>query len=262
MSPPDNERSWDALAGAYQEHVGWPDDELTWGWRCPPESELQLVSDVVAGATTLVLGCGGGQDLVALARLGAGALTGLDVSAEQLRHARTRLDASGLTAELVHADATDLDRFGDGAFDLVVSVQALNYVADVDRLFAGIARILRPAGVLAFSVMHPAETATDDAPPWPWNGSYFTAERDWVWDGLTDEDLPFRSWFRSPAAWFTAVHDAGLAVERLLEPAPVEDRRWIERGWLDGDGYAKLDRVPATILLRARRGFGTGSPAS
>ncbi|MBW3658278.1 MAG: class I SAM-dependent methyltransferase [Actinobacteria bacterium] len=250
---PDNEASWDALAGAYQEHVGWPDDELTWGWRTPPESELRLVSDVVAGATTLVLGCGGGQDLVALARLGAGALTGLDVSSEQLSHARSRLAEAGVAATLVHADAADLDRFDAGTFDLVVSVQALDYVADVDALVAGVTRILRPGGVLAFSVMHPAEAATDDTRPWPWTGSYFEAERDWVWDGLADDDLAFRSWFRSPAAWFTALTDGGLVVDRLLEPAPVDDRRWIERGWLDEDGYAKLDRVPATILVRAHR---------
>lgn len=253
MSHPDNERSWDALAAAYQEHVGWPEDELTWGWRTPPEAELRLVSDVVAGATTLVLGCGGGQDLLALARLGAGELTGLDVSTGQLAHARSRLADAGVAAELVHGDAGRLDAFDAASFDLVVSVQALNYVADLPALVGGIERVLRPGGVVAFSVMHPAEVATDDVAPWPWTGSYFTEERDWVWDGLTAEDLPFRSWFRSPAAWFTALTEGGLVVERLLEPAPVDDRRWIERGWLDEEGYAKLDRVPATICVRAHR---------
>lgn len=250
---PDNERSWDVLADAYQEHVGWPDDELTWGWRVPVEGELELVSDVVAGATTVVLGCGGGQDLVALARLGAGELTGLDVSAGQLRHARRRLADAGVHAELVHAAATELGPLADGSTDLVVSVQALDYVEDVARLFAEVRRVLRPGGVLAFSVMHPAEAATEDVPPYAWTSSYFSAERDWVWDGLADEDPAFRSWFRSPAAWFTAVTEAGLVVERLVEPPPVDDRRWVERGWLDADSYAKLDMVPATILLRARR---------
>jgi SAM-dependent methyltransferase len=250
---PDNAAGWDALADAYQAHVGWPDDELAWGWRTPPESDLRLLSDVVAGARTLVLGCGGGQELVALSRLGAGALTGLDVSAGQLRHARRRLADAGVDAALVRSDATDLSAFAGASFDLVVSVQALNYVADLGRLFREVRRVLRPGGVLTFSVMHPAEVATDDRPPWSWHGSYFATEQDWVWDGLAEEDLPFRSWFPPPAGWFTAVTGAGLVVERLLEPAPVEDRRWIERGWLDEAGYAKLDRVPATILLRARR---------
>lgn len=256
MTAPDNRAAWDALADAYQEHVGWPDDDLTWGLRCPPERELGVVADVVGGARTLVIGCGGGQDLVALHRLGAGPLIGLDVSARQLDHARERLAAEDVSAELVRADATDLAWCADGSLDLVVSVQALDYVADTARLFAEVRRVLRPGGVVAFSVLHPADLATDDAPPHAWTGSYFAAERDWVWDGLGDEDPTLRSWYRSPAAWFTAVTAAGLTVERLLEPAPVDDRRWVDSGWLDEAGYAKLDRVPGTIVVRARRPAG------
>ncbi len=68
--PDDNATGWDRLAEAYATHVGWVDDELTWGLRCPPERELCLVSDVVGGARTAVVGCGGGEDGLALARLG------------------------------------------------------------------------------------------------------------------------------------------------------------------------------------------------
>ncbi len=256
MTTPDNRAAWDVLADAYQAHVGWPDDELTWGLRCPPERELRVVTDVAAGARTLVLGCGGGQDLIALHRLGAGPLVGLDLSARQLDHARRRLADAGVDAELVEAAADDLAWCTDASIDLVVSVQALDYVADADRLFAEVHRILRPGGVVAFSVLHPADLATDDVPPHGWRSSYFTTERDWVWDGLADEDPTLRSWVRSPAAWFTAVTGAGLQVERLLEPPPADDPGWIERGWLDADGYAKLELVPATIVLRARRPAG------
>lgn len=250
---PDNRAAWDALADAYQHHVGWPDDDLTWGLRCPPEGQLALITDVVRDARTLVLGCGGGQDLVALHRLGAGTLTGVDVSERQLRHARQRLDAAGIAAELVHTEATDLSAIGDGRADLIVSVQALDYVADLAALFAEVRRVLVPGGTLAFSVLHPADLATTDAAPYRWQDSYFVPQRDWVWDGLADTTPQLRSWFRTPSAWFTAVTDAGLTVERLLEPPAVDDRRWLARGWLDGSTYRKLDLVPGTILLRARR---------
>lgn len=250
---PDPEAGWDTIADAYQAHVGWPEDDLTWGIRCPPERRLGVVSDVAPGARTLVLGCGGGQDLVALARLGATPLTGVDLSSRQLAHARARLDAAGIEATLVHGDVRDLARFPDGDTDLVVSVQALDYVEDVATLFAAVRRVLRPGGVLAFSVLHPADIATSDAAPYGWTRSYFASARDWSWDGLADAAPPFRSWFRTPAAWFAAVSDAGLVVERLLEPAPEDDRRWVEMGWVDEDGYAKLDRVPGTIIVRARR---------
>lgn len=248
-----NAHGWDRLADAYQDFVGWPEEELTWGIRCPPESELQLVSDVVGGSRTLVLGCGAGEDIVALAALGAGPLTGLDPSLRQLEHARRRCSASGLDPILVPRGAEDLSAVPDGSQDLVVSVQALDYVRDIGRCFEEVHRVLRPGGVVALSALHPADLATDDQPPHGWNRPYFASRNRWTWDGLTDEDIEFTSWQRPPSVWFTACTVAGLVVERLLEPAPVDDRRWIERGWLDETGYGKGELVPSTILLRARR---------
>jgi len=253
-TPPDrNARGWDMLADAYQREIGWPDDALTWGLRCPPEAELGLVGDLVAGARTVVVGCGGGQDLLALAGMGAGPLTGVDPSARQLDHARRRLDDAEVDATLVCAGAEALLGVPDAGADLVVSVQALNYLEDVDAGMAEAWRVLRPGGHLVFSVMHPADAVTDDAPPHGFRRSWFEVADDWTWDGLTDTDVPLRSWFRSASDWFTACRRAGFEVERLLEPPPADDRRWIDRGWLDADSYAKLDRVPATIAVRARR---------
>jgi SAM-dependent methyltransferase len=250
---PDNVAGWDRLADAYQQHVGWPEDQLSWGLRTPPERDLRLVSDVVDGAATVVLGCGGGQDVVALARLGAGPLTGVDPSAAQLEHAARRCAAADVEVRLVRAPAERLDGIEAASADLVVSVQALDYAADLAACFGEVRRILRPGGRLAFSVLHPADVSTDDAPPYGWTTSYFTEQRDWRYDGLTDRPVVLRSWFRSPAAWFTAVTAVGLRVERLLEPAPVTDPRWRASGWLDAATEAKLDVVPCTILVTAVR---------
>lgn len=256
---PDIAAAWDTLAAAYEREVGWPEDELTWGLRCPPEAELRLVSDVVGGARTVVLGCGAGQDLVALAALGAGPLTGIDPSAGQLAQAHKRLRRAGLDVSLIRTDAEHLDELADGSADLVVSVQALNYVGDLGACMAGVHRILRPGGVLAFSVLHPADVSTSDTMPHAWHTSWFEVGRDWNWDDLAGTPVALRSWFWSASDWFTAVTDAGLVVERLLEPAPVDDRRWIDRGWLDEASYAKLDVVPGTILVRARRPSAAGA---
>lgn len=252
MTDPDgNARSWDTLADAYQHEVGWPEDDLAWGIRCPRESQLAVLAG--ASGATLVLGCGGGQDLVALARLGLGPLTGLDASPRQLAHARMRLAAHDLEADLVESDAADLSRFAADSFAMVVSVQALDYVGDAAACFGHIARVLRPGGTLAFSVVHPADAATAETTPFGWEHSYFDVEREWVWDGLADADPVLRSWYRSPADWFTLVTGAGLVVDRLLEPPPSPDPWWHESGWVDADGWAKLDRVPGTIVVRARR---------
>ena len=251
-SAPDNRAAWDQIAAPYQEHVGWPDEALTWGFRCPPERELRILGDV-AGKRTLVLGCGGGQDVAALARMGAGELTGLDISDEQLAHARDRLRAMGREASFVRGDAADLGAFADASFDLVVSVQALNYVEDLDRCFGEVHRVLVGGGYLAFSVLHGVDVSTEDAPPYGFKRSYFQREVDWEWDGLTERAVSLRSWFPTVAAWFAALTGAGFTVERIEEPRPVEDRTWIELGWLDEASYAKLDVVPSTLIFGARR---------
>lgn len=253
MESPHNARGWDRLADAYQRELGWPDDDLTWGMRCPPEAELGLITDVVTDADTLVVGCGGGQDLVALHRLGAGTLTGVDPSQRQLFHATERCRAAGIEVTLLRTGAEDLSALPEAGYDLAVSVHALNYVPNLTTAVRQIRRVLRPEGVLALSVMHPADASTADTPPYAWERSWFEVQQDWVWDGLAEDDIPFRSWFPSPSAWFTVLTEGGFRVERLLEPQPVEDRRWIDRGWLDTDSYAKLAVLPGTILMRARR---------
>lgn len=248
-----NAAGWDRLADAYRTEVGWVADELTWGLRAPAERDLELVTDVVVDARTLVLGCGGGEDLLALAALGAGPLTGVDPSQRQLHHARERCQAAGLDVELLATGAENLRTVPDASFDLVVSVQALDHVRDLDHALAEVARVLVPGGVLALSVLHPADLSTADEPPHGWVRSYFSTERRWTWDGLIDDEVAFTSWPRPPSTWFTACTHAGLTVERLLEPPPIDDPRWLERGWLDPTSYAKADLVPSTILVRARR---------
>lgn len=250
---PDNAAAWDTLAASYDHEVGWPERELAWGIRCPPESQLRVISDVVSGATTTVVGCGGGQDLVALHRLGATNLTGIDPSSAQLERARDRLDNAGVPGRLLLGDDRRLNKLAAGHADLVVTVQALDYVEDLERCLGGVARALRPGGVFAMSVLHPADVSTADTPPYGWHTSYHREERDWSWDGLSDEPVVLRSWFRSPSAWFTAASDAGLVVERMLEPAPGPADPWVERGWLDDASSAKLELVPSTFVLRARR---------
>ena len=85
---PDNRAGWDAIAKAYQEET----------LRRPRRGPAEVVvgrcsrttcscSDDVRGKRALVLGCGGGQDVVALAKMGAVAV-GIDLSAKQIEYAR------------------------------------------------------------------------------------------------------------------------------------------------------------------------------
>lgn len=249
---PDNRAGWDAVSAAYQERLGWFSDRLAWGIRCPFEDELNLLGDV-RGRHVLVLGCGGGQDMVALAKMGAGKVTGVDVSTTQLEHARDVLLREDLLTmtRLIHTSVENLDTIEDESVDIAVSVHALNYVERADACFAETYRVLKRAGVFGLSVQHPADASTHDEPPYGFEKPYFQSEFDWEWQALGGGK--FRSYYRTIGEWFQLLSDAGFAVERLLEPPPSDDAEWSKTGWAQMNDYTKYETVPGTLIFGARK---------
>src|SRR5439155_13027231 len=120
-SAPDNRAGWDAIAAAYQderfgERYG---EKLMWSYLSS-EDDVHVLDDV-RGRRAIVLGCGGGQDVVALERMGARAV-GVDHSGAQIAYAKkfaARHNAEN--ASFVEASIDDLLRFDDESFDLAVS---------------------------------------------------------------------------------------------------------------------------------------------
>ncbi|HEX8744098.1 MAG TPA: methyltransferase domain-containing protein [Thermoleophilaceae bacterium] len=109
----------------------------------------RLVQEAVAalpGERILDVGCGPGYYVAELAeRVGeAGHVSGVDLSAAMLALAKGRC-AELPNTDFREGDATALP-FDDGVFDAVVSVQVLEYVADVEAALAELHRVLRPGG--------------------------------------------------------------------------------------------------------------------
>lgn len=99
-----------------------------------------LAGDALAGR---VLDVGGGTGRIAAElRSNGGRVVVLDASRPMLAQARRK---DGLT--LVQGSATALP-FLDGAFDLVVCVDALHHLPEPERVVEEVARVLRPGGRL------------------------------------------------------------------------------------------------------------------
>lgn len=151
--PIDLADAWDRYAASYQEAVRWPVDVVHFGPDLPTEADLRLVGDL-RGRRVLDLGCGGGQNAVAMARAGA-TVIGVDVSGEQLAFARRLADDHDVRVELRQGDLADLAFLRADSIDLVLAVDVFGYVEDLGRGFRQAHRVLKVGAPLVMSVPHP-----------------------------------------------------------------------------------------------------------
>lgn len=100
----------------------------------------------VSGKDVLDVGCGGGRYAAALARAG-GRVVGLDRSGPALRATVTRARGLGVDVAVARGEATSLP-FSSSTFDLVTGVTVLCFVRSPEKMFAEVARVLRPGGAL------------------------------------------------------------------------------------------------------------------
>lgn len=107
--------------------------------------DTEGLMDPPEGKRVLVLAGGGGQQSACLALLGA-KVTVLDLSDEQLERDQEAARALGLQLDLHQGDMRNLSQFDGNSFDMVYHPHSINFIPDVDEVFAEVARVLAPGG--------------------------------------------------------------------------------------------------------------------
>jgi SAM-dependent methyltransferase len=114
----------------------------------------KLLGDL-AGKRVLELGAGDGETTIALATAGATVIS-LDPDPDRVERARARAATAEVRVEVRVGDLADLAFLRADSVDGVVSPGALAGLAELDRLFRQVHRVLRPGGPFAFTLPHPA----------------------------------------------------------------------------------------------------------
>ena len=184
-----------------------------------------------------VLDAGSGPGLYAEELLARGAdVVAIDSSEVMVELARKRI---GMDAEVLRTDLNEPLPFDAEVFDLIVCPLVIHHLSDRAAALREFFRVLRPGGRVVLSTQHPT---TD------WlrkGGSYFEIKEEAdVWHRDTGQ-YTVRFWREPLTSLCAGITDAGLLIERLVEPLPSETMRdrWPET-------WEKLNREPGFLVLR------------
>lgn len=164
-----NQKAWDSQAKA---NVPWSQPvsrELVekakkgeWDLYVLPTSIDKSWIGAIEGKRVLCLASAGGQQGPILAALGAEVVV-YDLSAEQLQKDQMVADRDQLNLTIEQGDMSDLSRFEEQSFDMIVHPISNLYVSDVNLVWKECSRVLKKGGILISSFYNPVVFVEDRA---------------------------------------------------------------------------------------------------
>jgi SAM-dependent methyltransferase len=224
-----NESLWDAWTAIHAGGSFYDLDAFRQGGVRLRPHEIEMVGDV-AGRSLLHLQCHFGIDTLSWARLGARA-TGADLSSAAIDLARSLADELGYPeTRFIRSNLYELPDHLDDRFDIVYTSRGvLGWLPDIRAWARVVAYFMAPGGIFFISEGHPVMNAFENDGVAP--GELRLAYPYWehpeplrfdVKGSYADPDAEVigqveHSWDHGLAEIVTALIEAGLRIERLVE---------------------------------------------
>lgn len=197
---------------------------------------IKLLDKHIYNKEILDAGCAGGWYTEKFISMGA-KVTAIDVSETMIKITKERTCNK---ADVLNLDLNNELPFKENKFDIIVSSLTLHYIKDLKKTFSEFKRILKPNGILLFSVHHPCMDIKDFE-----DENYFITKlykEKWEKGGVV-VDVQF---FHRPLQEIINTTTKYFNLECLVEPTPEESFK--EK---DLDNYNYLSKNPHFLIIKA-----------
>ena len=106
-----------------------------------------------AGLTLLDVGCGGGLVAEPMRRMGF-EVTAIDASSENIGTARAHAEQQGLDIDYRAATVEQVEAETAGPFDVVLTMEVIEHVADPEAFIRACSRLVKPGGMMVVATLN------------------------------------------------------------------------------------------------------------
>ncbi len=242
---------WDNLADQYCSETTISPADFHYGPLLPGDAELSLLPKQLNNISCLEIGCGAAQNSIFLASQGA-SCTAIDISAALLKTAKELATKHQVKLELQQMPMEAIATLAPRQFDLIHSSYALPFTATPGEVIAQAAKLLVTGGQLIFSTVHPlfsGEWLELDGTDGLFLQNYFLPPTDCRFDQQGKEIASSNAYSVSQMSdW---VLDAGLTIQRILEPQPSDNPPYYSELW--NELRPQMEKFPASIIFSAQK---------